>query len=88
MERTDQQPQQPTPATHDPRVSVHALLHTLANHLDLEPNRPVDIHQVRGRARWLGATTDWAQLLPAPDTEDTPHSEYAARLREIAGPAL
>ena len=78
--------EQPTPTTHDHRVSVHALLHTLAAYLDLEHNRTVDIRRIRGRARGLGLTTDWVMLLPDPG--DTHQSAYARRLREIAGPAL
>ncbi|MEH0417847.1 hypothetical protein [Streptomyces sp. B21-083] len=60
-----------------------AALHALADRLDQQPNRPADIHDSRGYARAHGLTGDWAHLLPDPDGAS--HSEYATRLRTIAG---
>jgi hypothetical protein len=60
------------------------VLQRLADHLDLEPNRTVDLIRIRVRARMLGLTDDWITLLPTPG--DTHQSAYARRLREIAGP--
>jgi hypothetical protein len=73
--------EQPTPATH---TGVHALFNRLADHLDLKPNQPADLHTIRGHGRALGLDEDWLTFLPAPD--GTHHSEYATQLRHLAGP--
>ncbi|WP_394434534.1 hypothetical protein [Streptomyces sp. SGAir0957] len=62
---------------------VAAALHRLADRLDTQPNRPAAIYVIRGYGRAYGLTSDWLDLLPTPD--GAPHSEYATRLREIAG---
>lgn len=55
----------------------------LANALDTQPNKVVDLHTVRGYARKVGVQADWLDLLP--DPAGAHHSEYAARLRDLAG---
>lgn len=60
-----------------------AALTTLADQLDLQPNRPADLPTIRSRARTLGLTDDWTSLLPSPGGAH--HSEYATRLRTLAG---
>ncbi|MGW1533899.1 hypothetical protein [Streptomyces aureus] len=69
-------------ATLRPLPPATTVLHALADHLDLQPNRPVDMIRVRVRARMLGLADDWISLLPAPG--DTHQSAYATRLRAIA----
>ena len=63
-------------------MTAHTALHTLADRLDQQPNRPADIHTVRGWARAAGLPADWLSILPTPD--GATHSEYAARLRALA----
>jgi hypothetical protein len=71
------------PITLRPVPPVAEVLNTLANHLDLEPNRPADPIRIRVRARMLGLHADLTGLLPTPG--DTHQSAYAIRLRKIAG---
>ena len=59
------------------------VLHALADQLDAQPNRPCDMPAIRGQARALGLTDEWIGVLPYPDGAH--HSEYAARLRDLAG---
>ena len=63
---------------------ISTTLHAIADHLDLQPNRPADMARIRVRARMLGLPTDWINLLPHPD--GTHQSAYADRLRAIASP--
>jgi hypothetical protein len=63
--------------------SLSGLLLTLADHLDLEPSRPVNMGRVRVRARLCGLTSDWISLLPV--AGNIRQSAYAMRLRAIAG---
>jgi len=64
-------------------TSASVALHTLADRLDQQPNRPADVFDIRGWARSAGLSGDWTNLLPHPD--GATHSEYAARLRTLAG---
>lgn len=64
-------------------MDITTLLLTLADQLDTQPNRQADLPTIRGRARHLGLAGDWVDLLPQPDGAH--HSEYATRLRAIAG---
>ena len=64
-------------------MDTTSVLHALADRLDQQPNRPADLFDSRGYARSLGLPNDWADLLPDPNGAH--HSEYAARLRAIAG---
>jgi hypothetical protein len=72
-----EQPTTPRPA--------RAILHTLADYLDLQPSRPVDMARIHVRARMLGLTDDLRDLL-LPTPGDTHQSAYALRLRAIARP--
>ena len=64
-------------------ISIGSLLLALADRLDQQPNRPADVHTVRGWARAAGFPGDWVGILPYPD--GATHSEYATRLRALAG---
>jgi hypothetical protein len=64
-------------------MSARALLLALADRLDQQPNRPADVFDIRGWARSAGFTSDWLGFLPPP--AGATHSEYAARLRALAG---
>ncbi|WP_073946502.1 hypothetical protein [Streptomyces kebangsaanensis] len=64
-------------------MALTTLLLALADRLDLQPNRLADLHAIRGRARHLGLTGEWADLLPEPDGAHC--AEYATRLRTLAG---
>ena len=64
-------------------TTTTAVLHTLADHLDQQPNRVCDMPAIRGKARALGLTDEWIGVLPYPDGAH--HSEYANRLRTLAG---
>lgn len=64
-------------------MPITTAFHKLADRLDIRPNRPADIHTIRGHARTLGLTGDLLDLLPA--TNGATHSQYAARLRHLAG---
>jgi hypothetical protein len=63
-------------------MPITTLLLTLADRLEAQPNRLVDMHAVRGWARSAGLTSDWVGILPPP--AGAHHSEYAARLRNLA----
>ncbi|MFF7142287.1 hypothetical protein ACFZB5_13695 [Streptomyces nodosus] len=63
-------------------TTADALL-ALADQLDQRPNQPAHLPSIRGRARYLGLTSDWVDLLPP--TDGAAHSQYAARLRALAG---
>ena len=64
-------------------MTARALLLALADRLDQQPNRPADVFDIRGWARSAGFTTEWLELLPHPG--GATHSEYATRLRNLAG---
>jgi hypothetical protein len=66
-------------------MDIATALHHLADRLNREPNRTTDLHRVRGWARALGLTADWLAWLPAPG--GATQSEYATRLRRLAGEA-
>lgn len=64
-------------------TSASVALHTLADRLDQQPNRPADVFDIRGWARSAGLTGDWLEILPPP--AGAHHSTYAVRLRTLAG---
>ncbi|MEU5596641.1 hypothetical protein [Streptomyces sp. NPDC020298] len=64
-------------------MTIPTVLAALADQLDTQPNRPVDLPTIRGKARALGLPGDWLTLLPNP--AGAHHSEYATRLRTLAG---
>ncbi|MFD5656947.1 hypothetical protein, partial [Streptomyces hirsutus] len=47
-------------------ATARTVLVALADRLDTQPSRPVDLHVVRGWARSAGLTGDWVGILPPP----------------------